>query len=107
MFRYPDFHVLVTAIMIVLSGAFLAFLLTVSEYLLVANISSLALSIASILKVNCEFFTTRWKKGRICEKHFNNTLKRFVLRRVNFSKLTTISESLVFLVKLVQNKAGL
>ena len=52
MFRYPDFNVLVTSITIILSGAFLAFLLTVSEYLLVANISSLALSIAGILKVN-------------------------------------------------------
>ena len=51
MFRYSDFHVLVTSIIIVLTGALLAFLLTVSEYLLISNISSLALSISAILKV--------------------------------------------------------
>jgi len=49
-FRYSSFHVLLTSLVIILSGAFLAFLLTISEYLMVSQTSSLALSIAGILK---------------------------------------------------------
>ena len=56
LFRFSDFHMLVTSIVIILSGAFLAFLLTISEYLMVANTSSLALAIAAILKVNSKFY---------------------------------------------------
>lgn len=50
LFRFSSFHVLVTSIFVLLAGAFLAFLLTISEFLMVANTSSLALSIAAILK---------------------------------------------------------
>ncbi|XP_057292258.1 solute carrier family 35 member C2-like isoform X1 [Hydractinia symbiolongicarpus] len=53
LFRAPSYDVAISSLFIVLIGAVLAFLLTLSEFLLVCNTSSLTLSIAGIFKEVC------------------------------------------------------
>jgi solute carrier family 35 protein C2 len=50
-FRAPSTHEIAKTLSFVLFGSSLAFMLTVSEYLLLANTSSITLAIAGIFKV--------------------------------------------------------
>ncbi|CAB4012223.1 solute carrier family 35 member C2 isoform X1 [Paramuricea clavata] len=52
-FRAPSTHVIARTVSFVLFGSSLAFMLTVSEYLLLANTSSITLAIAGIFKELC------------------------------------------------------
>ena len=51
-FNYKDNELLLTDIAIIMSGAGLAFMLEMSEFLLVSRINSLTLSISGIFKVS-------------------------------------------------------
>ena len=55
-FRAPSTHIMLQTISFVLFGSSLAFMLTISEYLLLANTSSITLAIAGIFKVRLAIF---------------------------------------------------
>lgn len=55
-FRAPSSHVVAVTVSLVLFGAFLAFMLTVSEYLLLSHTSSVTLAVSGIFKEICTIF---------------------------------------------------
>ena len=52
LFRAPDSHTALITVLMVLFGAFLAFMLNVSEFWLLSNTSSITLAVAGIFKVS-------------------------------------------------------
>lgn len=65
-FRAPSTHVIARTISFVLFGSALAFMLTVSEYLLLANTSSITLAIVGIFKVRFATVLFITHRGSIC-----------------------------------------
>lgn len=66
-FRYSDVSLVLRNAGLVLLGAVLAFFLEFSEFLLLANTSSLTLSIAGIFKVSVDYIKSRIKVHMYCK----------------------------------------